>query len=585
MFNSKQEKLFDVSKKTTSATSKKSTMNIPSNPFLQHGFKESVKTKSGNFAEKLSTSGSDFVDDYATISMYRTPRSFSDVSNTMSTLWAQDPELTVKMTFYIRMITRTVQFHDGSKTSITQRGQGLKHEGIFRMMWLAIYHPDIFWKNLHLFIAIGSWKDIITMLSYDLQYNGRNNRKLPWDQFAQVILAGLENPNTSELIKKYLPQIKSNSQCKTLEAQADNLIGKWICSTLFGTKGENSGWTYKKYRKLKTSGTAHEWQQLISKGKFVQINFDSIHGRALSQLVSSKFLKNHNLESKYEQWILSKPVAKFTGYVYELIHGKSSNLKAYEKLTIDAQFNKLVEEARKGLSDQGLRPISVLDCSGSMSSPMYLGGGKVGKLTSIEVAFSSAIFFNEMYPESAFYNYYLIFSRITEMTQFKGKTFTEKYFTSPRNGYGGTNFQSVFDFFTDFKKKNQFVPENKIPNFIVCFSDGEFDQVLDKIETNVIAGRRKLQEAGYSKEYCDSFGICFIDLPNTFYTYQGSRKDKPKFETFANTKNTFYFSGYDLSPLAFLFGVEGKSIDQIPKTAEEMFLASMDQEVLNMIEF
>jgi hypothetical protein len=55
-----------------------------------------------------------------------------------------------------------------------------------------------------------------------------------------LILVGLENPNHSELIKKYLPQIKSNSQCTTLEAQADNLIGKWICSLLFGGKREES---------------------------------------------------------------------------------------------------------------------------------------------------------------------------------------------------------------------------------------------------------------------------------------------------------------------------------------------------------
>ena len=57
---------------------------------------------------------------------------------------------------------------------------------------------------------------------------------------------------------------------------------------------------------------------MISKRLFDQINFDTIHGRALAQLVGGKFLKNQGLESKYQQWIESKPVAKFTGYVYEL---------------------------------------------------------------------------------------------------------------------------------------------------------------------------------------------------------------------------------------------------------------------------
>jgi hypothetical protein len=39
---------------------------------------------------------------------------------------------------------------------------------------------------------------------------------------------------------------------------------------------------------------------------------------------------------------------------------------------------------------------------------MYIGSGKIGKLKSIEVAFSSAIFFNEMMDKnSPFYDVYL----------------------------------------------------------------------------------------------------------------------------------------------------------------------------------
>lgn len=582
MFDKKKQTLFeDDVKKTSSDVFKKDTMIIPKNPFLKHAFTETVKTKSGNFSEKLSTSGSNFVDDFATISQYREPRSYEQIDLTMNTLWSQDPELAIKELFYIRMITRIVQFPNKTKTKNPQRGQGLKHEGIVRMIWVAINHPETFWKNISLFISIGSWKDIIEMLSYDLEYNGWKNRKLNWNIFGLLISAGLENPNTSELLKKYLPFVKANSQCKTLRSQSHNLIGKWICSIIFGAKNDEFGHTYKKYRKLKNSGTAHDWQKLISQGKFLSINFDTIHGRALSQLVSSKFLKNQKLEEKYKQWIESKPVAKFTGYVYELIQSKSiHSLTDYQKHTINAQFNKLVEEAKKGLTNQGIRPISVLDCSGSMLSPMYIGNGKVGKLTSIEVAVSSALFFDEMYPDSIFKNYYLGFSSKCNIYSFTGNNFVEKYFNTRRQGYGGTNFQSVFDMFSKFKIDNYEADEKLIPNFIVCFSDGEFDGIRNVIESNVKVGRQKLLKAGYSKEYCESFGICFVDLPNNFY----SSNRKPKFETFANEKNVFYFSGYDLSPLAFLFGVEGKSIDQIPRTAEELFLSAMDQEVLNMIE-
>lgn len=47
---------------------------------------------------------------------------------------------------------------------------------------------------------------------------------------------------------------------------------------------------YRRYARLKSSGTAHEWQQLISKGKYDLIRFETIHGRALTILARSKFL-------------------------------------------------------------------------------------------------------------------------------------------------------------------------------------------------------------------------------------------------------------------------------------------------------
>lgn len=59
------------------------------------------------------------------------------------------------------MITRVTQLFDGSKTSESMRGQGLKHEGIFRMIWIAINAPDTFWKNIGLFISIDLGKMLL----------------------------------------------------------------------------------------------------------------------------------------------------------------------------------------------------------------------------------------------------------------------------------------------------------------------------------------------------------------------------------------------------------------------------------------
>ena len=74
-----------------------------------------------------------------------------------------------------------------------------------RMMWININHRDTFWKNFGLFVMVGSWKDVFVMLSLDLQYNGWKSRMLDWDKFGQAILVGLENPNTTNLVKNIYP--------------------------------------------------------------------------------------------------------------------------------------------------------------------------------------------------------------------------------------------------------------------------------------------------------------------------------------------------------------------------------------------
>lgn len=101
MFNSKQTTLFG-SKQKTSATS---TMVVPENPFLKAGFRQSVTTnKLGNGATKLTTTGSDFVDQFASTTNYRKPRTYAEISDDMQKLWSQNPFLTMCLLFYLRMI-------------------------------------------------------------------------------------------------------------------------------------------------------------------------------------------------------------------------------------------------------------------------------------------------------------------------------------------------------------------------------------------------------------------------------------------------------------------------------------------------
>lgn len=531
-------------------------------------------TTSGNGALKLTSTGDPFVDQFGLISQYRQLRPYSSISKDMQELWNIDPMYTLKLLFYIRLITRKVKFSNGTETSKVQKGAGLRHEAFMRMLWLAVNHSDVFYKNLPLFITIGSWKDIIQLMSYDLQYHGWNNRVLDFNKISDFILAGLENPNTCNLVKKFLPTIKAKSKCKTLESQADTIIGKFLAHKLFGN-GEfspnlHSIKTYESYRKLKASGTAHQWQQMISRSQF-NIDFSKVHGRALALLVSGNYLKNHNLEKDYENWIKKQPVAKFTGFVYELFKGLNLNSPLYKKYTIDKQFENLIQTAKEGSSTESSF-IVARDTSGSMSSNV-----KGLNISSNDVAKSIALYFSYLL-KGKFANSYIEFDRKTELKYWEGNSPSDKYLRNTSCAYGNTNFLSIATLFIEIYKHT---PIEKFPTGLIAISDGEFDSYgKDKCKTTFQLFKDRLLKAGFPKDYVDNFKIVLWDIPNTFYDNEEIR---PKFESFADTPNFFYMGGFDPAGITFLLGGEEKD-KPAPKTPRELFEAAMSQEIMDYIQ-
>lgn len=558
-------------KKVSNLLSKSTDNNA--NAFIKEGMKASHETTSGNGALKYSTSGNDFVDDFASIAKYKEPRSYEEVAKTMQLLYSIDNVKAVKMAIFIRLITRKSQvMKDKSVETLeeVQRGQGLKNEGIMRMLWLALNHSSVFKVNLPLFIAAGSWKDVITMMNLDLQFHGWKDRKLDWTFFGKIIKAGLLNPGTSQLVRKYLPTIRTDAKCRTLESQADTLIGRWLAKQFFPE--DEKFVAYKKYRQLKSKGTAHKWQQLISKQMYNELNFDSIAGRALALLVGSKFLQNHGLVDKYSEWIKAKPVAKFTGFVFELFKplGNGYNLRHiedYKEATINAQFAQLVKTGKEGVNtNSGL--LVVRDTSCSMTSQA------VGcSMSSYDVAKSMALYFSE-FLTGPFANSFAEFANTCTLQQWKGSTPVDKYLNDCCEAYGGTNFQSVIDLFIQLKGRG--VPEKDFPTGILCVSDGEFNRCGTNTSTNFQTAIRKLRSAGFSKEYVDNFKIILWDVPNSYYG-----KSETKFEDFADAPNFFYLSGYDPSSVAFI--MEGKECKVTPRNATELMETALDQELLNRV--
>lgn len=549
--------------------------------FVREALKASNETLSGNGALKYSTSGDDFVDNFAAVSYFKSPRSYKEVSEDMQRLWGQDPLKCLKLAIYIRMITRKPQVleHFGMEKAQVlevQRGQGLRHEGILRMLWLAINHPATFTHNFCYFIAAGSWKDVITMLNLDLQFHGWEGRKLNWKFFKNVIYAGLANPNTTHLVRKYLPTIRTNAKSKTLEAQADTLIGRWLARNLF--KEEDKVSAYKNYRKLKSEGVAHEWQQLISKELYKEIKFDKIAGRALQLIVNSKFLQNHGLREDYLEWIKSKATAKYTGFVFELFKPLDSQgydwrrreytyseLDEASKETINAQFAGLIQTAKEGVDTQ-TRFLVARDISGSMTGEAAGCG-----MSSYSVAKAMALYFSE-FLTGPFANSYVEFADTCGMVQWKGNTPVDKWLNDRNANYGSTNFISVARLFAKLKERG--VPESDFPEGVLCISDTEFNY-CGKVTSNFTAFRDTLRRAGFSEEYVSNFKLVLWDIPNDYY----GKKQKPTFEDFADAPNCFHISGYDPAVVTFLMG---KGCN--PCNSKELFEAAMNQELLNKLQ-
>lgn len=527
--------------------------------------------KSGNGATKLSSTGDIFVDQFSFISQYRDKRSYSEIEKDMKKLWEKDPILTMKLTFYMRLITRDCK---GLNNEIWkgQIGQGLKHESIFRLIWIEINNRKTFYKNLPILVSAGCWKDLFQMLVYDLIYNGWENRKLDWKALTDFILAGLENPNSSELVKKFLPNIKARSKTHTVESQALTIIGKYLVTRMFDLKKgiseeEKSGF-YKKYRLLKSSGTAHEWQKQISQGNF-DIDFNKVPGRALSLLVSGNFLKNHGLGEKYEKWVLSQPVAKFTGYVYELFKELKESTPNYKKVTINKQFEGLLNKAQK---DTETKFWVVRDLSGSMDSRV-----RGTKIKSNDVARAMALYFSYLLPEP-FNNGYVGFANSPKIYSWKGKTPCERYLNDVDvEAYGSTNFVGVANVLINLYNFSK-VPIENFPNGLLIISDGEFNRTNNK--TNFSTFKEKLINAGFPLDYVENLKLVLWDIPNTFYS---SSNIRPKFESYSDTPNYFYMSGLDPAAISFLMTGKFREDKKTPKTPKELFDAAMNQELLNEI--
>ena len=522
-----------------------------------------------NGALSYNTIGTDLLDQFGKAASYR-GRNIDVVWSEQSRLWAENPTYALKFPFYLRTITRQTNVTGRNKTEKVQRGAGVRDEAFKRLLWIAKYHPEEFYRNLWLLPVVGSWKDLWVLLSMDDDKPFLDERK-----FFEVIAEGINDDNHRDLVKKFMPRIRSDKKCKSNWAKNTNRMAKDFAKMV--------GWTYKDYRNFKSTGKAHEFQTVICKGLYKDINWNIIPGKALLNLVTGKFLDNHKLTDTYINWLKTQPTAKFNGYAFELgrkVRNAGHRLSLAEKITIDKQFDNLIATASKDNGALQGNILCALDTSASMTWTTLDNSGT----QPYDVCLSLGIYFSEL-NKGAFHNVVAEFDSTSKLHTLKG-SFTDKltYLQSKCYGGGSTNFQSLIDLIVKTRKENPKMDLEEFPTTLLVVSDMQFnptqrswyatDSYKDE-KTNYEAAMAKLRSV-FPQEFVDKFKIVW------WYCTNRSTSDFP---STMDDAGTYMFSGFDGSVLSFLLGGEEnttKSTNAMP-TMEEIIDTAFNQEVLAMV--
>lgn len=538
-------------------------------------------TRSENGALKLASSGSVIVDQFGKAGNYRN-RDLENVFEDQASIWNENAELALRFPFYLRMVTRKVKINDNLTTVKVQNGQGARDESFKRLLWIAKNHSDAFYNNLWVLAIIGSWKDLWTIMFYDAKF-GTNviDRNKVYDVIGQGLLCNAH----SELVKKFMPRIKSMNKCTTEWTKLTNLFAKEFSKYM--------GLSYQDYNKLKASGTAHTFQKLICAQKYNELKWNMIPGRALNLLVTSKFLANHDLKDDYTEWILKQPVAKFTGYVFELSKklrklGFSAgrcygnhDIPIEVKHTIDGQFKQLVETAKK--NGNITQNIWVgLDTSGSMNASVK----GLSDTSCIDVASSLALFFATM-NTGAFHNKLIMFDNKSTPFDMKGESFCERYKSLPPVGCGGTNFQSIVEEIVKIRTEHPEIPLESYPSTILVVSDMQFnatpyswyrdlDSREDKEELNYEYSKKVLKTV-FPSDFVDNMKFIWWDCASRYSDFESKSTDK----------NCMFVSGFDGSIMNMLLNedeiVDENTHETRKLTSEEMVEKALSQEILTYV--
>ena len=521
------------------------------NRFLNAIFRSNTQTENGAISN--STSGDMFVDYFSKAGTYRN-RDLEAVFADISAMWDTDPKQALKMIFYNRMISRSAKGF--INTEELQAGQGNKDEFRKSLIWVARYYPTVLNQNLWVVPLVGCWKDLWHTDLID---------ELDAQAVYTLIEKGIACTYNRALLAKYLPRIRSKSNVNNDRHRKLNTFSHGLTKHL--------KWSPVRYRKFKSSGNAHDFQKKLSKGLFSEIDFNSIPGKALHQLVNKRgkdgktTFERHGINNIYLEWIKTQPLAKFTGYVYELMDVVNHNMSPAQKYTVDKQFDGLISKARDASSITE-NIWCALDTSGSMTS-------KVANTSAYDICLSLGIYFSTL-NEGAFKDQVIMFSDQSKVKQLSG-SFSDKVMQlrTAEIAWGSTNFQSVIDEVVRIRIADPEIPMSEYPTSLLVVSDMQFNPTHGNSMTNYEAAMRKLAAVG---------------LPNVRIIWWWVTGRGSDFPSTIDDKNVVMIGGFDGSILSLLLNEEVRESGSQTATMNtrkgpyEAMQKALDQEVLELLQ-
>lgn len=543
------------------------------NKFISEFENNSALTENGAVSNKSTKSS--FADQFGAAGTYCN-RSLSEVFSDQLYLYEENPEWAVRFPFYLRLITRKTTTFDGSKLTKTekiQKGCGLKDESYKRYLWMAVNLPNTFYKNIHVIPMVGSWKDIWEIMYYDEKLSCFSIIK---DRMFKTLMSGLLYDGN--LVKKFMPRIKANGKCTTDRSKIMNKLAKQFAKFM--------DFSYADYNRLKASGNGHDFQKMICSKRFRDIEWNKIPGKALNLLANGNFLKRNGLEDVFSKWVYAQDSITFNGYPYELIKNAYKTNNLYKKVTINKQFDDLINKGRESGGING-NVWCALDTSGSMGQTVSTSNS----VSAFDVCVSLGIYFSTL-NKGSFNKNVIMFDDESKVKQLKGD-FCDmvKQITEDETAWGSTNFQSVVDEIVRVRKENPNIPLEDYPSTLLVVSDMEFNPSSARFEYDFANSDEKenLQKTNYQEmkeKLYKVFPSDFVDEMKFIWWNVCSRNKQ--YPSTIEDGGTYFLSGFDGNIITLILGSEEKFDENTGKKVNPSMMEIIDkalhQEVLNFVE-